>query len=47
MKEAGLRLLKRPVKPLWVPFIIVTVGVKSIPDAWLDYLYWNAELQEG
>jgi len=47
LKEVGLRLLKRPVKPSWVPFIMVTVGVKSVPDGWLDYLYWNVELQEG
>lgn len=47
LKEAGLRLLKKPTKPSWVPFITVTVGVKSVPDAWFNYLYWNAELQRG
>lgn len=46
MKEADFRLLKKPVKPSWVPFIMVTIGVRSVPNAWLDYLYWNAELMD-
>lgn len=46
MKEAAFRLLKKPVKPSWVPFIMVTIGVRSVPNGWLDYLYWNAELMD-
>jgi len=45
LKEAGLRILKNPVKPDWVPFIMVTIGVKSVPDSWIDYLYWTVELR--
>jgi 5-methylcytosine-specific restriction endonuclease McrA len=45
LNETGLRLLKKPVRPDWVPFIIVSVGIRSVPETWLDYLYWNAELK--
>jgi 5-methylcytosine-specific restriction endonuclease McrA len=45
LRETDLRLLKKPVKPDWVPFIIVSVGIRSVPEIWLDYLYWNAELK--
>jgi 5-methylcytosine-specific restriction endonuclease McrA len=45
LKQSGLQLLKKPTKPSWVPFIMVTIGVTSVPDSWRDYLYWNAELQ--
>jgi len=46
LREAGLKLLKKPRKPAWVPFMMVTIGVKSVPHTWRDYLYWNAELGE-
>ena len=45
LKQSRLQLLKKPVKPDWVPFIMVTIGVKSVPDSWRDYLYWNLELR--
>lgn len=45
-KEAGLKLLRKPVKPDWVPFIMITIGVRNVPDSWRDYLYWNIELNE-
>jgi 5-methylcytosine-specific restriction endonuclease McrA len=46
LKDAGLRLLKKPTKPAWVPFLMVTIGLPSVPSAWRDYLYWTAELAE-
>jgi 5-methylcytosine-specific restriction endonuclease McrA len=46
LNEAGLKLLKKPVKPTWVPFMMVTVGVRNVPETWRDYLYWNAALEE-
>jgi 5-methylcytosine-specific restriction endonuclease McrA len=45
LKEAGLKLLRKPTKPDWVPFIMITISVRSVPDSWRDYLYWNVELQ--
>jgi 5-methylcytosine-specific restriction endonuclease McrA len=46
MKEVGFKLLKKPLKPAWVPFIMVTIGIRSVPNAWHDYLYWNVELED-
>lgn len=42
--EAGMRLIKKPVKPRWTPTMTITVGLRSLPDGWRDYLYWNVEL---
>ncbi|MBW1739880.1 MAG: HNH endonuclease [Deltaproteobacteria bacterium] len=47
LKEAGFKLLKKPVKPGWVPFIMITIGVRRVPDSWRDYLYWHVELESG
>ena len=46
MREVGFRLIKKPVRPDWVPFIMITIGLRSVPESWLDYLYWNVELQQ-
>jgi 5-methylcytosine-specific restriction endonuclease McrA len=46
LREAGFKLLKKPIKPDWVPFIMITIGVKTVPESWRDYLYWNVELDE-
>ncbi len=47
LKAAGFRLVKKPVKPDWVPFIMITIGARSVPQSWRDYLYWNIELKES
>jgi 5-methylcytosine-specific restriction endonuclease McrA len=47
LKEAGLRLKKKPVKPDWVPFLMITIRARSVPNCWRDYLYWNLELQDS
>jgi 5-methylcytosine-specific restriction endonuclease McrA len=42
-KEAGLKLLKKPVKPVWLPiFNWALQSVTQVPVEWRDY--WNAEL---
>lgn len=46
LKEARFKLLKKPVKPDWVPFLMITIRVKSVPESWQDYLYWNVELND-
>ncbi len=43
-EEAGMRLIRPPVKPRWSPTLTITIGLKSLPESWLDYLYWNVEL---
>jgi len=47
LKEARLRLKKKPVKPDWVPFLMITIRAKTVPNSWRDYLYWNLELQDS
>ena len=45
--EAGLHLVKWPKRPESVPAIRITIGLRSAPDSWRDYLYWNAELEDS
>ncbi|HDG96637.1 MAG TPA: HNH endonuclease [Desulfobacterales bacterium] len=44
--EAGMRLIRKPVKPTWVPALRITIGFREVPQSWRDYLYWNVELVE-
>jgi 5-methylcytosine-specific restriction endonuclease McrA len=46
--EAGLRLVRKPKRPKWRPFVQVNLGV-PVPESWkhfLDLAYWNVELGE-
>lgn len=45
-KEAGMRLIRKPARPKWLPAVRITVGYKDVPQCWRDYLYWNVELIE-
>ena len=45
--EAGLRLIRKPKRPKWRPFVQVNVGTHH--ESWkhfLDLAYWNVELGE-
>lgn len=47
-QEAGLRLIRKPKRPKWRPFVQVNVGL-DCDDSWkhfLDVAYWNVELGE-
>ncbi len=45
-EEAGMRLIRQPDEPHWVPTMLrITIGFASPPQAWRDYLYWNIELE--
>lgn len=47
--EAGMRLIKKPKRPKWRPFVNVTISTVA-HDSWkhfLDLAYWNVELGEG
>jgi 5-methylcytosine-specific restriction endonuclease McrA len=46
-KEAGMTLLAAPVRPQWVTAVAIRVSVRSVPDAWRDYLYWTGDLESG
>src|SRR5439155_18271978 len=43
-EEAGVRLIRPPSEPHWLPAIHVTFKLKSTPESWRAYLYWNIEL---
>jgi 5-methylcytosine-specific restriction endonuclease McrA len=46
--EAGMRLVRKPKRPKWRPFVQVTFG-SPVHDSWkhfLDLAYWNVELGE-
>jgi 5-methylcytosine-specific restriction endonuclease McrA len=44
-RQAGMKLLKSPKRPKWNMSLRITIGLKSTPDSWRDYLYWNVELE--
>ena len=44
--EAGMKLIRKPVKPTWIPALRITIGFREVPQSWRDYLYWNVELVE-
>ena len=39
-----MALLAQPTQPNWVPAVAIRISLRSIPDAWRDYLYWTGEL---
>jgi 5-methylcytosine-specific restriction endonuclease McrA len=45
-REAGMQLLTPPVQPNWVPAVTIRISMRSIPEAWRDYLYWTGDLSE-
>jgi 5-methylcytosine-specific restriction endonuclease McrA len=45
-KEAKMRLIRKPMRPQWLPAIRITIGYREVPQTWRDYLYWNVELVE-
>ncbi|HET6406681.1 MAG TPA: HNH endonuclease [Chthoniobacteraceae bacterium] len=45
-REAGMKLLRRPARPKWRPFLHITFDAK-VHDSWrhfIDFAYWNVEL---
>jgi 5-methylcytosine-specific restriction endonuclease McrA len=50
-EEAGMHLLRRPLRPNWTPFVLETWSLRRHRE-WLPFLssvdsaYWNAELVE-
>lgn len=45
-QEAGLSLLKAPIKPNWLPAFTIRISQSSIPQQWQDYMYWTMELTQ-
>ena len=47
-EQAGMKLLRMPKRPDYLPNVVsITIGVKTAPEAWRDFLYWNVELEDG
>jgi len=47
-QEAGLRLIRKPKRPKWRPFVQISFGLQ-FHDSWkhfVDLAYWNVELGE-
>jgi 5-methylcytosine-specific restriction endonuclease McrA len=44
-REAGMTLLAQPSQPNWVPAVAIRISLRSVPEAWRDYLYWTGELE--
>jgi len=42
--KAGMKLIRKPSRPTWLPAMRITIGYKKIPASWGEYLYWNVEL---
>ena len=45
-KEARMKLVRKPIRPTWLPALKITIGYREVPHSWRDYLYWNVELVE-
>jgi 5-methylcytosine-specific restriction endonuclease McrA len=41
--QAGMHLLRRPMKPRYLPVVTVLMGRRQVPDEWRPY--WNVTLQ--
>jgi 5-methylcytosine-specific restriction endonuclease McrA len=44
--EAGMKLLRKPTRPRWRPFLHITFDAK-VHESWrhfIDFAYWNVEL---
>ena len=42
--QAGMRLVREPIEPKWLPAVHIRFRIQSPPESWRDYLYWNVEL---
>ncbi len=42
--EKGMKLLKKPKRPEWLPVVNICLHLKDPPDNWMSYLYWTTEL---
>ena len=45
-KKRACDLIRPPRRPMSAPAIRITIGLRSAPESWRDYLYWNLELDK-
>lgn len=43
-EQAGMTLQRPPAQPKYSPTFRITFGMRSTPENWRSFLYWNAEL---
>jgi len=43
-EQARMKLIRKPKQPQWAQVVTVTIGLRTMPETWRDYLYWTAEL---
>jgi len=43
--QARMKLRTQPIRPTWVPVMVLRLSRENAPDAWRDYLYWTSELE--
>lgn len=41
LEQSGLQLRRKPRKPSWGPYIVMTVGMRNPPEPWREYLVWH------
>jgi len=44
-EQAGMKLLKKPVKPAYLPVVTMKFSTGDIPSAWASWMYWNGTLE--
>ncbi len=45
--QAGMRLLKHPIKPDWLPLLAFRIESSAhVPGAWANWLYWHGTLDD-
>lgn len=44
-EEAGMTLRRQPKKPKPTPVFRIGIGIRTAPQSWRDFLYWNVELE--
>lgn len=44
-EDAGMTLRRQPRRPHASPIFRVSLGLRRTPESWLNYLYWNVELE--
>ena len=42
-----MKLLAEPKQPNWVPAVAIRISLRSVPEAWQDYLYRRGELDRN
>jgi len=44
--EAGMFVVRQPIRPTRPSMLRLTFGLRHAPDCWRDYLYWNVKVDE-